>query len=104
MYSLFQLSECPIPNKDCTILMSDCNAPCETGKSYQCVDSCNRFAKCWAGYYFVQLCYKSHYDPVSGKCQQGKGHCTNEEWNGLPQTPNTRRQKFSGVRGFGIGK
>ena len=101
--SFFALSECPLPNKGCTILKEDCDAPCEAGKFYQCVDSCDRFARCWAGFYFVQQCYKSHFDSKTSKCQMGQGHCTDQEWNSGAST-NQPRRKFSGVRGFGIGK
>lgn len=68
----------------------DCRAPCENLVNYPCVNKCNTFARCFYKKYYIQTCSYGHYDITEGKCQRGKGHCTDEEYN------SGSRGRFSG--------
>ncbi|VDI71717.1 Hypothetical predicted protein [Mytilus galloprovincialis] len=74
-----QKQKCAI--RGCMIERDDCRAPCENLVNYPCVNKCNTFARCFYKKYYIQTCSYGHYDITEGKCQRGKGHCTDEEYN-----------------------
>ena len=87
MNLFFCLTGCDL-GKGCVIRRDNCKSPCKHMEFYPCEGSCNKFARCYKGRYYIQQCYKAHFNPKRKRCGWGPGHCTQKQW----------REIFSGFR------